>query len=128
MSLFALYAAVETLNAIHVRAGHLLLAMALTFIVYPAASRFKARVNWWDIFLVAASAVAVGYVLLNGDDLQFRAAVPNTLDLWMAVLCLLLVLEATRRTTGPGIPLVALGFFAYALWGNHLPQLWSHPG
>jgi len=128
MSLFALYAAVETLNAIHVRAGHLLLAMALTFIVYPAASRFKARVNWWDIFLVAASAVAVGYVLLNGDDLQFRAAVPNSLDLWMAVLCLLLVLEATRRTTGPGIPLVALGFFAYALWGNHLPQLWSHPG
>ena len=128
MSLFALYAAVETLNAIHVRAGHLLLAMALTFIVYPAASRFKARVNWWDIFLVAASAVAVGYVLLNGDDLQFRAAVPNSLDLWMAVLCLLLVLEATRRTAGPGIPLVALGFFAYALWGNHLPQLWSHPG
>ena len=128
MSLFALYAAVETINAIQVRAGHLLLAMALTFIVYPMASRFKARVNWWDICLVAASFVAVGYVLLNGDDLQFRAAVPNRLDLWMAVLCLLLVLEATRRATGLAIPLVALGFFSYALWGNHLPQLWSHPG
>jgi TRAP transporter 4TM/12TM fusion protein len=128
MSLFALYAVVETFNAIHVRAGHLLFAMALTFVIYPAAARFKARVTWWDLALVAASVVAVGYVLVMGDGLQFRAAVPNTLDLWMAALCLLLVLEATRRTAGPAIPLVALGFFAYALWGNHLPQLWSHPG
>ena len=128
MSLFALYAVVETLNAIHVRAAHLLFAMGLTFIVYPATRRFKARVNWWDLVLVGAAVVAVGYVLVQGDTLQFRAAVPNTIDLGMAALCLLLVLEATRRTTGPAIPLVALGFFAYAMWGNHLPQLWSHPG
>ncbi len=128
MSLFALYAAVETLNAIHVRAGHLLFAMALTFIIYPAARRFKARINWWDLVLVAAAAVAVGYVLVMGDSLQFRAAVPERTDLVMAVICLLLVLESTRRTAGPAIPLVALGFLAYALWGDHLPQLWSHPG
>jgi len=128
MSLFALYAAVQTLNAIHVRAGHLLFAMALTFLLYPAARRFKATVNWWDLALIVAAAVSLGYVILNGDDLQFRAAVPETTDLVMAVICLLLVLESTRRTVGPAIPLVALGFFAYALWGNYLPQLWSHPG
>lgn len=128
MSLFALYAVVETFNAIHVRAGHLLFAMALTFVIYPAARRYQARVTWWDLVLVVAAVVAVGYVLISGDGLQFRAAVPNAIDLGMAALCLLLVLEATRRTAGPAIPLVALGFFAYALWGNHLPQLWSHPG
>ena len=128
MSLFALYAAVETLNAIHVRAGHLLCAMALTFLLYPTARRFKAAVNWWDLALLAAAVISLGYVLLSGDELQFRAAVPEIKDLVMAVICLLLVLESTRRTAGPAIPLVALGFFAYALWGNHLPQLWSHPG
>lgn len=128
MSLFALYATVQTLNAIHVRAGHLLFAMTLTFLLYPAARRFKAAVNWWDVVLMAAAAVSLGYVLVNGDELQFRAAVPESTDLVMAVVCLLLVLECTRRTAGPAIPLVAVGFFAYALWGNHLSQLWSHPG
>jgi TRAP transporter 4TM/12TM fusion protein len=128
MSAFALYATVETVNAIHVRAGHLLFAMALTFLLYPAARRFKAAVTWWDLALILAAVASLGYVLLNGDDLQFRAAVPERTDLAMAVVCLLLVLECTRRTAGPAIPLVALGFFAYALWGNHLPQLWSHPG
>jgi TRAP transporter 4TM/12TM fusion protein len=128
MSLFALYTAVETINAIHVRAGHLLFALGLTFVLYPAAGRFRARVTWWDLLLILAAAVSVGYVLVMGDGLQFRAAVPGRLDLVMAVVCLLLVLESTRRTAGPAVPLVALGFFAYALWGNYLPQLWSHPG
>ncbi len=127
MSLFALYAAVETVNAIQVRAGHLLFAMALTFLLYPAAARFKSAVTWWDIGLILAGGVSVGYVLANGDALQFRAAVPTTIDLAMGAVCLLLVLEATRRTAGCSIPLVALAFFAYALWGHHLPQLWSHP-
>jgi TRAP transporter 4TM/12TM fusion protein len=128
MSAFALYTAVETVNAIHVRAGHLLFALALTFLLYPAARRFKAAVTWFDLTLIVAAAASVGYVLLNGDELQFRAAVPERTDLVMAVVCLLVVLECTRRTAGPAIPLVAVGFFAYALWGNHLPQLWSHPG
>jgi TRAP transporter 4TM/12TM fusion protein len=128
MSLFALYAAVETVSALSVRSLHLLFALVLTFLLYPASRRFKEKVNWWDWALAAAAIVTVGYVAWFADELQFRAAVPNTLDLVLGAVCMILVLEGTRRAVGWPVPLVALGFLAYALWGNYLPQLWSHPG
>ncbi len=127
MSVFALYAAVETINALTVRSLHLLFALGLIFLFYPSARKFRGRVNWWDWALLAGAVASVGYVVWSGDDLQFRSAVPGTLDLVLGALCLLLVLEGTRRTAGWSVPLVALIFFAYALWGNYLPDLWSHP-
>jgi TRAP transporter 4TM/12TM fusion protein len=128
MSLFALYAAVETISALSVRSLHLLFALVLTFVLYPAGRRFKGKVNGWDWMLAAAAIVSVGYVAWFADELQFRAAVPNALDLVLGAVCMTLVLEATRRAVGWPVPLVALGFLAYAFWGNYLPQLWSHPG
>jgi TRAP transporter 4TM/12TM fusion protein len=127
MSLFALYAAVETVNALAVRALHLLFALILIFLFYPAARRFKATVNVWDWVLMAGALASVGYVAWYANDLQFRAAVPNILDLTLGAICLFLVLEATRRTAGWSVPLVAAGFLAYALWGSYLPEPWSHP-
>jgi TRAP-type uncharacterized transport system fused permease subunit len=121
MSLFALYAAVETVNALAVRALHLLFALVLIFLFYPAARRFKIRVNVWDWALMAGALASVGYVAWFANDLQFRAAVPNVLDLALGAICLFLVLEATRRTAGWSVPLVAAGFLAYALWGSYLP-------
>jgi hypothetical protein len=41
--------------------------------LYPAARRFKMAVHWWDLALIVAAAVSLGYVLLNGNELQFRA-------------------------------------------------------
>jgi len=127
MSLFALYAAVEAVNALTVRSLHLLFALGLIFLFYPAARRFKERVNWWDWVLLAGALASVGYVAWMANDLQFRAAVPETLDLVLGAVCLFLILEGTRRTAGWSVPLVALTFFAYALWGNLLSDLWSHP-
>ena len=127
MSLFALYASIETVNALAVRALHLLFALILIFLFYPAARRFRTRVNLWDWVLMAGGLASVGYVAWFANDLQFRAAVPNFLDLILAAICLLLVLEATRRTAGWSVPLVAASFLAYALWGSYLPEPWSHP-
>ncbi|MGZ8499739.1 MAG: TRAP transporter permease [Candidatus Binatia bacterium] len=41
---------------------------------------------------------------------------------------MLLVLEATRRTTGWVLPVVAIGFLAYASFGAYLPPPWTHQG
>ena len=81
MSLFALYAAVETVNALAVRSLHLLFALIVIFLFYPAARRFKIRVNVRDWVLTAGALASVGYVAWYANDLQFRAAVPNLLDL-----------------------------------------------
>ncbi len=127
MSLFAIYVTIETVNALAVRSIHLLFALTLIFLFYPAARRFKSRVNLWDWALMAGGVASVGYVAWFANDLQFRAAVPNFLDLILAAICIALVLEATRRTAGWSVPLVAAAFLAYALWGSYLPEPWSHP-
>ena len=41
---------------------------------------------------------------------------------------MVLLLEATRRTTGWIVPVVALAFLAYAYFGPYLPQPWTHRG
>lgn len=54
----------------------------------------------------------------------------TTIDVVMGALLTVLILEATRRTTGPVLPVVALLFFAYAYYGGFLPIDWpiSHAG
>ena len=52
------------------------------------------------------------------------------LDVVAGTVLLVLVLEATRRTTGVVLPAVCLVFFAYAYYGGYLPIDWtiSHIG
>jgi TRAP transporter 4TM/12TM fusion protein len=51
-------------------------------------------------------------------------------DLVMGAVLLLLILEATRRTTGWILPFVCLIFLAYGYYGGYLPQSWeiAHAG
>jgi TRAP transporter 4TM/12TM fusion protein len=46
----------------------------------------------------------------------------------LGVTFIVLLLEATRRTTGPIMPVVSLMFIAYAMLGPHLPAPWTHRG
>jgi TRAP transporter 4TM/12TM fusion protein len=48
-----------------------------------------------------------------------------TLDVVFGFVLLLLVLEATRRTTGVVLPAACLVFFAFAYYGGYLPIGWS---
>jgi len=47
------------------------------------------------------------------------------LDVVAGTILLVLVLEATRRTTGLVLPAVCVLFFAYAYYGGYLPITWS---
>ena len=53
-----------------------------------------------------------------------------TLDVLAGLALMVLVLEATRRTTGLVLPIVCVVFFAYAYYGGYLPIGWqiSHIG
>ena len=46
----------------------------------------------------------------------------------VGVVFVIVLLEATRRSTGMIMPIVALGFLAYAYFGPYLPQPWTHRG
>ena len=65
----------------------------------------------------------------EGIRFIFTSFVPNFSSFAVVgITFIVLVLEATRRTTGPIMPVVALFFIAYAMLGPYLPAPWTHRG
>ncbi|MGH7004440.1 MAG: TRAP transporter large permease subunit, partial [Alphaproteobacteria bacterium] len=128
MSLFHFYAAFfvippETLRAVHVGA-----ALVLIFLLYPVARRFRHRLMPWDVLLALAAIGTIAYLLLGGDELRDRGSLPNRTDMIVGTIFILLVLEGCRRSTGLVMVSVVVLFILYGLFGNHLPQPWTHRG
>ena len=128
MSLFHLYAAVEIVPAYQLRPIHVGFALTLTFLLFPAAKRFRHRLMWWDVIAALLSIAIVGYILYWGDLLGDRATVPTTLDQVVGVALILLILEGNRRSSTWILPFIVSLFIAYAMLGPYLPAPWTHKG
>jgi TRAP transporter 4TM/12TM fusion protein len=128
MSLFHLYAAYAIIPAQILRAIHVGFVLFLTFLLFPVAKRFRNRIMPWDVALSLLGVVVIAYVLVDFDDFIERAITPTRLDLVFGVILMVLVLEATRRTSGWILTAVVLAFVAYAFVGPWLPPPWTHRG
>jgi TRAP transporter 4TM/12TM fusion protein len=117
LSLYALYWVVAIVEAQVYRPSFLLLALVLTFLLYPAAPEERGRVPGRDWALVALAVAALAWPLVDAADFPWRAATPTRLDVALGALTLGLVLEATRRTVGGVLPATAAGFLLYAYLG-----------
>ena len=106
--------------------------LVLSFLLYPrrAADREKG-IAWTDLGLAALSLGCVGYLFANYDYVINRFPTAHPLapaDKVVGVVAILLVLEATRRTIGASLPIVAVCFIAYGLAGPWLPGVLRHRG
>jgi TRAP-type uncharacterized transport system fused permease subunit len=128
VSLFHLYAAYEIVPAHVLRPTHVGLVLLLCFLLFPMAHRFRDRIRWWDYLLAAASAATILYVLSQGAYFGDRATMPTTTDYLVGIAFVVLLLEGTRRATGLIMPVVAMVFLLYAIFGNRLPAPWTHRG
>jgi TRAP transporter 4TM/12TM fusion protein len=128
MSLFHLYSAVEIVPAYILRPVHVAFALALVFLMFPAAKRFRHRLMWWDVIFAILSVAVVAYMLYFGDEFGDRAVTPTVMDQVFGVGLILLILEGNRRSSTWILPVIVLAFLAYALFGPHLPQPWTHKG
>ena len=81
--------------------------------------------DWVLALCCVASVLYIPYVF---NDLAFRVGNPSTLDVVFGTLLFFTLLEATRRSMGWPLPLIALGFTAYALAGPVFPGLLQHAG
>jgi TRAP transporter 4TM/12TM fusion protein len=129
-SLYHLYSAnVPFIRQIHLT-HHLLIVLVLTFLLYPGTKRSLRR--WsptaWDFLLVLATAVSLGYVLVDFEQFIYRAFIPTQLDMLFGILTILLIVEATRRTVGNALMILVIAFLAYAFVGPWLPEPWAHRG
>ncbi|MCI4012677.1 TRAP transporter large permease subunit [Brevibacterium sp. ZH18] len=88
-----------------------------------------------DWILVAVTFLTCAYPVLpffSGGFNEFlnRQGSLNSLDVIMGGVLLLLILEATRRTTGLILPIFCVAFFLYSYYGAYIPISWpgSHAG
>lgn len=104
--------------------------LCLAFLyVAPSEHGDGTRVGWYDYLAAALSLATSAYFYADLQRIVERIALLDPLsvpDLAVGSVLLLLVLEATRRTTGFGLLLVVLAFLAYNLWGDRLPGLFGH--
>jgi TRAP transporter 4TM/12TM fusion protein len=128
MSLFHLYTAYAIVPTQTLRPLHVGMVLFLCFLVFPVAPRFRHRVMWWDWLAALVAIAIVVYLIQGGDEFTDRNTSPLPLDIVFGIGLIVLVLEAMRRTNGWIMPLVTLGFVAYALAGPYLPAPWTHKG
>src|SRR6266508_3954533 len=101
--------------------------LVLTFLLYPPLARFRDRVTWLDLLLVAGAIAITVYIFVQFDQVIYRIANPNQWDFVFGVLAIFLVLEAGRRTTGWHLPVIGLLAIAYAYFADFMPGPFRGP-
>jgi len=136
MSVFHLYTSQFGLfSAIVQRSIHLLFALLLIFLTVPTIGGKdpeKAEPpklsTLWDYFLFLLSLISIIYLVYQFREIVMRGGATTKYDLVMGGILILLVLEATRRSLGWSLPIIAILGILYALLGDRIPGLWGHKG
>lgn len=146
---YQLMIAYDPINSHIARAWHLAFAITLAFLAYPAYKQQSPPiwVSWtskvipsfarksnrryipvYDMIFAAMGAMGALYIWWDYDNLVFRQGLPNTLDIVMGIILIILLLEAARRSLGPALAILALIFLSYNFIGPYLPEVIRHRG
>uniref|UniRef100_UPI004047519F TRAP transporter permease n=1 Tax=Yoonia sp. TaxID=2212373 RepID=UPI004047519F len=88
----------------------------------------KDRVPFWEWGLAIIGAAAALYLFVYYRDISDRVGAPITQDFVVAVIGIMLLLEATRRALGPALMIVASVFLIYTVLGPYMPSIIAHKG
>jgi TRAP transporter 4TM/12TM fusion protein len=121
------------------RGVHLAFVLGMIFLVFafsPSSAERSIKssllnpggVPLVDWLLAGACALSVLYIPYVFDDLMVRVGNPSNMDVIMGSILFISLLEATRRSMGWPLPIIAIGFTIYALLGPYFPGLLKHAG
>ena len=104
----------------------LIAALSLPLAAFEGSHR---HIPWRDWVFAALAASFSLYLLLFFDDVFIRRPGQHSpLDLMFGVIAIVMTLEATRRTMGIFLPLLAVATVLYAVFGAYLPGDLAHRG
>lgn len=109
---------------------HLMLGLIFVFLYRPFSKKNSAAIRALDWLLILIALISGLYVIFDYQNFIVltqtgRLSPPLYV---IAVVTILLVLEATRRVLGYALPVIAVTTILYALFGGNLPGLLGHRG
>ena len=114
------------------KAIHIGLALSLVFLLYPLrkkATTVKKSPSVIDLLIIAVLLFSCIFIFANYLEFTpFMVRPINNFEIVLCILTALIMLEATRRTIGWALSIVAATAFLYALLGQYIPGYWAHPG
>ncbi|MDD3689824.1 MAG: TRAP transporter permease [Synergistaceae bacterium] len=111
------------------RAIHLGFILTLVWMYYPAGQKsITTRPSYIDMGLIVLTIGLTIFTYFNIDALSLRAGRAVSTDYIYGAFYILLVLEACRRVSGPGLLALAIIFLLYAYLGPYIPGVLSHRG
>lgn len=104
--------------------------IALTFIHYPLHPGKPDDKGFLviDFILALLSFSIAAYIWIDYWEFIFRVGIPTNLDIFFSIVTIILVFEATRRTVGWSLLIIAFVFLLYTFFGQYLPPPLSHKG
>ena len=105
------------------RAISLGLLIILTFLLRRARAGDTGPVPWYDYPIMAIGAAGCFYIAPTAKIVELETASPviGIFELTLGVVTLLVLLEGTRRVSGPVLPLLLVGFVVYAMFADRFP-------
>jgi TRAP transporter 4TM/12TM fusion protein len=118
---------------------HLVFALSLAFLIYPARRKAKrddkptfwGGVPWYDLVFSALAVSGGAHLVWHYERLATRISFVDLLepmDIVVALMLMVLTLEACRRVVGWSLPIIAGVFLLYQFAGPWMPGLLRHGG
>lgn len=106
----------------------LLACVSTIFLTQPFLKKSNLAILIFDLLLVCLTIVVFGYVIIQWREVMFKAGLPGKHHYILGTMCIVLVVEATRRKIGNTLPILALIFLVYAVFGPYMPGIIKHRG
>jgi TRAP transporter 4TM/12TM fusion protein len=109
------------------RAIHLALAVILVF--WGVKKKKRTALDWVVDSVFALSGVSICvYMVANYYQIMDQYGIAeNQLQVMMGLGLVVVILEMARRAVRPALPIIALLFLLYAIFGHHIPGTFGHP-
>ena len=117
------------------RGIHISFVLGLVFLLFSwkkeknsSFSSFQ-NIDLIDYFLAFLAVSSALYLpLLPPEILAQRVGNPETIDVFMGSILIVLTLEGARRSVGPTLPLISIIFILFAIFGPYAPGALKHGG
>ena len=88
----------------------------------------KDRIPVWEWLLSIIGAASALYIFVYYREISTRVGAPTMQDMVVFVIGIMILLEATRRSLGPALTIVASLFLVYNVLGPMMPDIIAHKG